>query len=122
MEATGIAALVSFIILITVIFYIGLHDVIIAFLLQKILEPTVKWIQRVFFGIDRARTGDEALIGSRAVAGQFTQIEERSFAGSVVVDGETWSAYSTSPVEKGSSVSVIERNKLQLFVEPLNNS
>ncbi len=120
--ATTVVITVLFIIfLLAAIVVIGFNDIVIAFLMQKVLEPFVRWIQRVFFGIDRVRIGDEALIGSEAIAGRFDQTEDRGFIGSVVVDGERWSAFSASPVKEGISVSIVDRKDLLLVVEPLED-
>jgi membrane-bound ClpP family serine protease len=86
-------------------------------ILRKIIEPSVRWIQRVFFGIDRVRTGDEALVGSQAIAGNFKRSEDGGYIGSVVVDGERWSARAEVPIEQGTSVSITSRENLLLTVK-----
>ena len=118
MDVSGFVTLLSFVVIIAVVVVLALNDFVIAFLLQKILEPSVRWIQRVFLGIDRVRVGDEALIGSRAIAGKFEQSEDKGYIGSVVVDGETCSARAGFPIEEGKIVSITNREKLLLIVEP----
>jgi membrane-bound serine protease (ClpP class) len=63
-------------------------------------------------------TGLEALIGN---TGEVT--EDLDPAGTVKVQGETWSAESLSgPVAKGTKVLVKEMKHLTLYVEAINNS
>jgi len=121
LNATGVIAFLFFLFVLAVIVVIAFNDIVIAFLLQKIVEPLVRWIQRVFFGIDRVRTGDEALFGSRAIAGKFEKSEGVGFIGSVMAEGETWSACSESPIKEGTAVSIIDRKNLQLVVRPLED-
>ena len=107
-------------IFLVVIFVAVLFDVqiVIAFLLEKILEPLVRWFQKTFFGIDRIRSGAETLLDSRAIAGQFAKAEDGGFVGSVLVEGETWSASSDFAIEEGAAVTIVERQGLQLVVRP----
>ena len=121
MDATGLIALLSFIAVLVFVVVVALNDIVFAFMLQKVLEPSIKWIQRTLFGIGRARTGNAALIGSKAVAGRFERSEEDSFIGSVVADGERWSARAASPVEEGGEVLIVDRQDLLLIVEPSRN-
>jgi membrane-bound ClpP family serine protease len=93
-------------------------QIVVAFLLEKILEPLIRWFQRTFFGIDRIRSGAETLLGSTATAGRFSKAESAGFVGSVFIEGERWSARSDSPVEEGAAVSIIDREDLQLVVAP----
>jgi membrane-bound ClpP family serine protease len=121
LDTTGVIALLAIIVLLAVIVIYGFNDIVIAFLLQKILEPFVRWVQRVFFGIDRVRTGDEALIGSRGIADKFEQVDESEFIGSIFAEGEKWSACSDTPIEQGASVSVVDRQDLVLVVRLLGD-
>jgi membrane-bound ClpP family serine protease len=121
LDATGVITFLFFLFVLAAIVVFAFNDIVIAFLLQKIVEPLVRWIQRVFFGIDRVRTGDEALIGSHATAGKFEKAEGSGFIGSVMAEGERWSACSESPVKEGTAVSIIDRKNLQLVVRPLEN-
>jgi len=120
-DATYIIAFLFLLFVIAAIVVFAFNDIIIAFLLQKIFEPLVTWIQRVFFGIDRVRAGAEVLIGSQAIAEKFNESEGHGFIGSVMAEGERWSACSESPVEEGAAVSIIDRRNLQLVVRPLAN-
>ena len=93
-------------------------QIVVAFLLEKILEPLVRWFQSTFFGIDGIRSGAETLFDSKGTAGRFEKAEGGGFVGSVLVEGERWSATSDSPIEEGAAVTIIERQDLQLVVRP----
>jgi membrane-bound ClpP family serine protease len=113
-DGWGIA---SFVALAVVLFVVAQHDFVVAWLLQKILEPGVRWFQRVFLGIDKLRAGPEAMIGCSAAAVEFHQGEEGQYVGSVRVDGETWQASSNRQILAGAVVRVVRREGLILFVE-----
>jgi len=119
LDATSVVGLLLFVITAIVVF--AVYNIVIVELLQKTVEPLVRWVQRILFGIDRNRTGDEALIGSHAVAGRFSETEHGEFIGSVTAAGEAWSARSEAPVKEGSAVLIIDRKNLQLVIEPLEN-
>jgi membrane-bound ClpP family serine protease len=121
LDATGVIVFLFILFVLAAIVVFAFNDIIIAFVLQKIVEPLVRWIQRVFFGIDRVRTGDEALIGSRAIASQFEKSEGSGFIGSVMAEGERWSASSESPIKEGAAVSIVDRKNLLLVVRPLED-
>ena len=65
---TGAIGLLILVVVLAAIMFAALIDsqIIVAFLLQKVLEPFVRWYQRLLFGIDRVRAGTETLIGSQA--------------------------------------------------------
>ena len=120
---TGAIGLLILVVVLAAIMFAALIDsqIIVAFLLQKVLEPFVRWYQRLLFGIDRVRAGTETLIGSQAIAGSFEQSEGGRFLGSVVAEGERWSACSATPIKEGTAVLIIDREDLQLIVEPSDN-
>lgn len=117
MEAIDEWGIASFVALAVVLFIVAQHDFVVAWLLQKILEPGVRWFQRVFLGIDKLRAGPEALIGCSAAALEFHQGEEGLYIGSVRVDGETWQASANRRIPAGAVVRVVRREGLILFVE-----
>lgn len=96
------------------IIFVAATDVL-PFLLQVVVEPAVRWFQRVFLGIDRSRTGDDALIGSIGIAGTFDPNDD-GWRGTIVVDGESWRARANAPLQRGSSVEVVARDGLELTV------
>jgi len=117
-DLSDLVAVLFVVAIVVLVIVFALSDIAIAFLIQKVLEPFVRWFQRVFLGIDCVRIGDEALLGSVAIAGSFRQSEDNSYVGSVLVDGETWSARAGLPVREGETVSITGRENLMLIVEP----
>jgi membrane protein implicated in regulation of membrane protease activity len=92
-----------------------------------ILAPIGRWVQKVFFGIDKPRAGPEALLGRTAtVSKDFAVLDSsKGLEGSVVLDGETWKALcsATEPrLRTGEVVRVAERRGLTLVVEPCNGA
>ncbi|WP_043527562.1 NfeD family protein [Litchfieldella xinjiangensis] len=76
------------------------------------------WVVTRFLGLRRRRprTGQEEIVGSRAVAaGDFEG------AGRVRMHGELWNAHASVPVGKGQTLEVIGIDGLTLEVSPLDN-
>lgn len=73
------------------------------------------WTVTRFMGLrkTRVRTGQEELIGARAVA-----LEDFEGAGRVRLHGESWKAYSPTPVSKGQTLTVTALDGLTVEVAP----
>ncbi len=123
LDMTGVIGLLVFVLVLVAIAIAVLIDsqLIVAFFLQKIIEPFVRWSQRVFFGIDRVRAGTETLIGAKAIAVKFEKSDDGQFVGSVVAEGENWSACSKVPIQEGTAVSIVDREDLKLIIRPSRN-
>ena len=121
MDTSNLIILLLTIAVITAIAVSTLSELLAVFL-QKFVEPSVHKIQRKYFDIDRVRTGAETMIGSHAIAVGFSKLDNGDFTGCVVIEGERWTALSEKPIEEGSTVSIIAREKLLLVVEPIEES
>ena len=73
------------------------------------------WTMTRFMGLrkTRVRTGQEELIGARAVA-----LEDFEGAGRVRLHGESWKAHSPTPVSKGQTLTVTALDGLTVEVAP----
>lgn len=76
------------------------------------------WTVTRFMGLRkrRPRTGQEEMIGSRAIA-----VADFEGAGRVRLHGETWNARSSVPVHKGDEVVVVGLDGLTVDVAPAND-
>ncbi|SDL37812.1 membrane-bound serine protease (ClpP class) [Franzmannia pantelleriensis] len=77
------------------------------------------WTMTRFMGLrkTRVRTGQEELIGARAVA-----LEDFEGAGRVRLHGESWKAYSPTPVSQGQTLTVTALDGLTVEVAPKDES
>ncbi|PJF32415.1 MAG: hypothetical protein CUN52_01690 [Phototrophicales bacterium] len=91
-------------------FVIGIVMLLLAAYCQYVLLPAL----RIGLAPHATATKDDELVG--AVGRATTDINP---IGTVLVESETWTATSDSPIKSGESVVVIERNGLQLVVESL---
>jgi len=92
--------------------------------LAAALEPIIRWIQRVVFGIDQPRVGTESLIGKKAkIQGTFVRSDNPDdVQGSVLVEGEVWRARSKASIDEFkmcSYVGIVSRDGTELLVEPI---
>ncbi|PAU78131.1 NfeD family protein [Halomonas salipaludis] len=73
------------------------------------------WTVTRFMGLrkTRVRTGQEELVGARAVA-----LEDFEGAGRVRLHGESWKAHSPTPVSKGQTLTVTALDGLTVEVAP----
>ncbi|MDR5905042.1 nodulation protein NfeD [Franzmannia qiaohouensis] len=77
------------------------------------------WTMTRFMGLrkTRVRTGQEELIGARAVA-----LEDFEGAGRVRLHGESWKAHSPTPVSKGQTLTVTALDGLTVEVAPRDSA
>jgi len=69
----------------------------------------------------RVQTGSEGMLGSQAEVKEAFRADGERYRGRVLLRGEWWNAVCDSPVAKGMTVRVCDRDGLTLFVRPSGN-
>jgi membrane-bound serine protease (ClpP class) len=77
---------------------------------QFVLTPVMKWVR------EQKPVEDEKLVDSEGVV-----VTPLNPTGTVKMRGETWTAYSDTPIASGERIFVIKRDGLQLYVEHIKN-
>lgn len=84
---------------------------------QRLVEPLVRWLQRVSLGNRAPRTGDEALFGRAAIAGTSSANRDGVWRGTVIADAATRRARADRRIERGCRIRALARQNLALLVQ-----
>ena len=104
--------------LVVVICMMIADSTLVAWIAQKVLEPSVRIFQRTFLGIDKVTAGVETLFESKAeVVDDVVRQSDGTFAGTVRIEGEIWNAVSEREISAGSPVVVVDRSDLTLTIK-----